>query len=86
MSRAAALDLALATLLAVSACGLFHHRGPVDEKPSPIDAFVRPRLDKLGLKPSPEADKITLLRRLSFDHPDPSRLPEYRKQLIPRWN
>ncbi len=34
---------------------------------NPIDAFVLARLDKEGLKPSPEADKITLLRRLSLD-------------------
>jgi mono/diheme cytochrome c family protein len=32
-----------------------------------IDAFVLARLDKEGLKPSPEADKVTLLRRLSLD-------------------
>jgi hypothetical protein len=34
---------------------------------NPIDAFVLTRLEKEGLKPSPEADKITLLRRLSLD-------------------
>lgn len=34
---------------------------------NPIDAFVMARLEKEGLKPSPEADKITLLRRLSLD-------------------
>jgi cytochrome c553 len=34
---------------------------------NPIDAFVLARLDKEGLKPSPEADKITLLRRLHLD-------------------
>ena len=32
-----------------------------------IDAFVRARLDLKGLKPSPEADRRTLARRLSFD-------------------
>jgi mono/diheme cytochrome c family protein len=32
-----------------------------------IDKFVFARLEKEGLKPSPEADKITLLRRLSLD-------------------
>jgi hypothetical protein len=32
-----------------------------------IDAFILARLEKEGLKPSPEADKITLLRRLHFD-------------------
>ncbi len=34
---------------------------------NPIDAFVLARLDHEGLKPSPEADRRTLLRRLSFD-------------------
>jgi len=34
---------------------------------NPIDAFVRARLDRENLKPSPEADRVTLIRRLSFD-------------------
>jgi hypothetical protein len=34
---------------------------------TPLDAFVLARLDQEGLKPSPEADKATLIRRLSFD-------------------
>jgi hypothetical protein len=34
---------------------------------NPIDRFVLARLDKEGLAPSPEADKVTLLRRLSLD-------------------
>ncbi|HEX7901668.1 MAG TPA: PSD1 and planctomycete cytochrome C domain-containing protein [Planctomycetota bacterium] len=33
----------------------------------PLDLFVRERLDKEGLAPSPEADRVTLLRRLSLD-------------------
>ncbi|HEX4645075.1 MAG TPA: DUF1549 domain-containing protein, partial [Verrucomicrobiae bacterium] len=33
----------------------------------PIDNFVLARLEKEKLKPSPEADKVTLLRRLSLD-------------------
>jgi len=33
----------------------------------PIDAFVHQRLEREGLKPSPEADKITLARRLHLD-------------------
>jgi hypothetical protein len=34
---------------------------------NPIDNFILARLEREGLKPSPEADRITLLRRLSFD-------------------
>ena len=34
---------------------------------NPIDAFVLARLDKEGLSPSPEADKATLIRRVSLD-------------------
>lgn len=33
----------------------------------PIDAFVRARLHAAGLSPSPEADRATLLRRVSLD-------------------
>ena len=34
---------------------------------NPIDAFVEARLAKEGLKPSPEADRRTLIRRVSLD-------------------
>jgi hypothetical protein len=34
---------------------------------NPIDAFVRARLEDKGLKPAPPADKVTLLRRATFD-------------------
>jgi hypothetical protein len=34
---------------------------------TPIDAFVLQRLLQAGLRPSPEADRPTLIRRLSFD-------------------
>jgi mono/diheme cytochrome c family protein len=34
---------------------------------NPIDDFILARLEKEGLTPSPEADKTTLIRRLSFD-------------------
>ncbi|MEQ2007122.1 MAG: PSD1 and planctomycete cytochrome C domain-containing protein [Limisphaerales bacterium] len=33
----------------------------------PIDAFIRARLAKEKLTPSPEADRVTLIRRLSLD-------------------
>ncbi|HEV3136908.1 MAG TPA: PSD1 and planctomycete cytochrome C domain-containing protein [Pirellulales bacterium] len=32
-----------------------------------IDSFVRAKLAEVGLSPSPEADRVTLIRRLSFD-------------------
>ncbi|MFM8271162.1 MAG: DUF1549 domain-containing protein, partial [Gemmata sp.] len=34
---------------------------------NPIDAFIRAKLDPLGLKPAAPADKRTLLRRVTFD-------------------
>ena len=34
---------------------------------TPIDRFIRARLDSAGLEPSPEADRRTLIRRVTFD-------------------
>jgi hypothetical protein len=34
---------------------------------NPIDAFILQRLEAAGLTPSPEADRLTLIRRLSLD-------------------
>jgi hypothetical protein len=34
---------------------------------NPIDAFVLARLEREGLRPSPEADRVTLLRRVTLD-------------------
>ena len=34
---------------------------------NPIDAFILARLEREGIRPSPEADRVTLLRRLSLD-------------------
>ncbi len=34
---------------------------------NPIDALIVVRLQKAGLKPSPEADKLTLIRRVTLD-------------------
>src|SRR5262249_5137999 len=34
---------------------------------TPIDAFVRAKLEEQGLSPAPEADRRTLIRRVTFD-------------------
>src|SRR5262245_45848988 len=34
---------------------------------TPVDAFILDRLVKAGLRPAPEADRPTLIRRLTFD-------------------
>ena len=48
---------------------------------NPIDGFVLARLEKEGLKPSPEADKVTLVRRLYLDllglPPSPSEVDQF---------
>lgn len=48
---------------------------------TPIDAFILARLGKEGLKPTPEADKTTLLRRLHLDliglPPTPKEVDEF---------
>lgn len=48
---------------------------------SPIDAFVLARLQQEGLEPSPEADRVTLIRRLYLDlHgllPTPAQVNEF---------
>jgi cytochrome c553 len=42
-------------------------RSPKFEIRTPVDAFVLYRLDQEGMKPAPQADRVTLIRRLSFD-------------------
>ena len=48
---------------------------------NPIDRFVRARLDSAGLKPAPEAEAATLIRRISLDltglPPSPELLAKY---------
>ncbi len=48
---------------------------------NPIDAFILARLDKAGLKPSPPASKIALLRRVTYDliglPPTPKELDDF---------
>ena len=52
-----------------------------------IDYFVMAKLDGSGLRPSPEADKRTLLRRVSFDltglPPTPSELEAFLHDAVP---
>lgn len=42
-------------------------QNPKSKIQNPIDGFILETLTKQGLKPSLEADRVTLLRRLSFD-------------------
>ena len=55
---------------------------------NPIDNFVLARLEKENLSPSPEADKITLLRRLSLDliglPPTPEEVDNFLKDTSPK--
>jgi hypothetical protein len=48
---------------------------------NPIDAFVLAKLESMGLKPAPEADRRTLARRLSLDitglPPDPAAVEAF---------
>ncbi|HVW85150.1 MAG TPA: DUF1549 domain-containing protein, partial [Bryobacteraceae bacterium] len=54
---------------------------------NPIDAFLDARLEREGLKPSPEADRRTLLRRVSLDltglPPTPEEVAAFQKDRSP---
>ena len=41
--------------------------GVPDKSPNPVDAFILARLEKAGLAMAPEADRATLIRRVTFD-------------------
>ncbi|MGP8269379.1 MAG: DUF1553 domain-containing protein [Terracidiphilus sp.] len=55
---------------------------------TPIDAFILARLKKEGLQPSPEADKATLIRRVTLDLtgllPTPAEVSAFEKDTSPQ--
>ena len=62
-------------------------RNPQPATRNPIDAFVRARLLVEGLKPSPEADRSTLIRRVTLDLtgllPTPKEVEDFLKDQSP---
>jgi mono/diheme cytochrome c family protein len=54
---------------------------------TPIDAFILARLEKEGLKPSPQADRATLIRRVTLDltglPPTPEEVEAFLKDTSP---
>jgi hypothetical protein len=49
---------------------------------NPIDAFVLSRMERAGLKPAPPADRITLLRRVTFDLSGLTPTPEQQEHFL----
>jgi hypothetical protein len=54
-------------LIKGSQSGLTKNQKPKTKNPHPIDAFVLARLQRAGLTLAPEADRATLIRRVSLD-------------------
>jgi mono/diheme cytochrome c family protein len=54
---------------------------PPSSTPTPIDGFIRARLEKEGLRPAPEASRETMIRRVSLDltglPPSPKEIDEF---------
>src|SRR4051812_10313480 len=54
---------------------------------NPVDAFILARLEAAGLKPSPEADRLTLIRRVTLDltglPPTPAEIDAFLKDTSP---
>jgi len=58
----------------------------VGAEPNPIDAFIRVKLAEKNIQPSPEADPVTLIRRIGFDltglPPTPEEVEVFRQSAI----